>query len=354
MKSLAVWVVFIPLLVLVSCSKKDPSGIGAPEKKPAETPGLVTNDGNDAHGGDGYVAEFRNTGRRICKWLTENQAPLTEKVSSARFCEAVKRVIIESTADGLSLKGIFTDAINYPAQNRIVFNRERWQSLRAEHRLWQVVIHEVVSILGERADDVYLVSDKIIAAAFPDIVIKGSYYRGRLPSCESEVLVGDLASEELLKGTIGVELVPGETNSDWVGAHYYFRNGLEGDRKVLAESMVCDYGTFPSEVFKCRGGGNHQFKMENIDGLMSIKVRSPYIAGLLVRNRAVSIEQSFARHSIISYEQWGDLVRGALPLHIEDLKSGDWANYTRHGAATLGDELVMSFSASDCRWNAQP
>lgn len=101
--------------------------------------------GNDqGNGGDMYAAEFVNIAWKVANFLRNSQ--ITE-VNVDKFEQTVRRTKVESTTRPLSLNHLPKDAINYPRQSRIVFNRGRWKAMDNGERP-VLVLHEYLGLMG--------------------------------------------------------------------------------------------------------------------------------------------------------------------------------------------------------------
>jgi len=66
----------------------------------------------------------------------------------ASFEKAITNTHVDSTEGRLFLNGVLKDAINYPTQNKIVFNRLAWRDLSGERNRFLFVLHEYLGIMG--------------------------------------------------------------------------------------------------------------------------------------------------------------------------------------------------------------
>jgi hypothetical protein len=102
------------------------------------------------NGGDSYSLQFVKIGHDLESWIaskkgaTDFPAELDEK----SFVNTVNTTRVESTDEALSLNGIPKDAINYPAEKRIVFNRAAWDKLKTYQQRASLVMHEYLGIMG--------------------------------------------------------------------------------------------------------------------------------------------------------------------------------------------------------------
>ncbi|MBS1969672.1 MAG: hypothetical protein JSU04_05170 [Bdellovibrionales bacterium] len=99
------------------------------------------------NGGDTYAIEFVSVASDILDYL---QYTADGKVDLAKLKEVVKATKVESTNQLLSLKGMPKDAINYPAEKRILFSRTAWGNAKEAEKP-RLVLHEYLGVFG--ADD---------------------------------------------------------------------------------------------------------------------------------------------------------------------------------------------------------
>lgn len=122
-------------------------------------------EGHDqGNGGDLYAAEFVEAAERVLRFLQYNDA---KDVDLKKLAKAIEKTKVESTDEVLRLNGLPKDAINYPAQGRIIFNRKRWTELEPGQKP-VLVLHEYLGLLGVE-DASYAFSKKIIGAFTYDI-----------------------------------------------------------------------------------------------------------------------------------------------------------------------------------------
>lgn len=124
--------------------------------------------GNEgAHGGDSYSQEFINLGLALAQTLraVEPARMNIYHFNAISFKTAVDTVFVTSEEHALvKLKNIERDAINYPAENKILLNRTRWREATLQQKL-RLVMHEYFGILNVERDH-YNVSYE-----FQDIVV---------------------------------------------------------------------------------------------------------------------------------------------------------------------------------------
>jgi hypothetical protein len=114
--------------------------------------------GVTGNGGDRRAIEFVVIAEKIAQYVTD--AKKTE-VDIEKFHLAIATTKVESTNKILKLKGIPKDAINYPQEKRIIFNRESWDSSSDESIRAVLVFHEYLGIMGVD-DSSYKYSKKIL------------------------------------------------------------------------------------------------------------------------------------------------------------------------------------------------
>ena len=93
---------------------------------------------------DGYASQFVDLARMIQISLEKKADPA---IDAKAFERAIRKTKIESTDQALVIDGKSQDAINYPAEKRIILSRQGWSSLVGyEQRI--LVLHEYLGILG--------------------------------------------------------------------------------------------------------------------------------------------------------------------------------------------------------------
>jgi hypothetical protein len=109
------------------------------------------------NGGDTYALEFVAVADDVQKYLAADGA---EGLDLEALKNAIATTKVESTDKKLSLHGLPKDAINYPAEKRIVFSRLRWTQI-SEMQKPAIVLHEYLGILGV-ADQSYKFSKALL------------------------------------------------------------------------------------------------------------------------------------------------------------------------------------------------
>ena len=97
------------------------------------------------NGGDVYALQFISYGEKILLYLQNSQLNAIDTVTLGKIINSAQ---VESTTKTLKLNGMDKDAINYPAEQKIIFNRARWGSMSSEERL-ALVLHEYLGLMGK-------------------------------------------------------------------------------------------------------------------------------------------------------------------------------------------------------------
>jgi len=97
------------------------------------------------NGGDTYALEFTLIAKDIQNHL-EIMASSRE-INLLSLNEAIKSTKVESTENKLFLNNIPKDAINYPTEKRIIFNRTAWVNSKESFKP-SLVLHEYLGIMG--------------------------------------------------------------------------------------------------------------------------------------------------------------------------------------------------------------
>lgn len=101
--------------------------------------------GNElGNGGDSYAQEFTALGRRLVESIRSRPDPRIPDAGA--LAAAVDKTHVAS-AGKLELRGAEVDAINYPAESRIQFNRERWKEYDLRQKA-SLVLHEYLGVAG--------------------------------------------------------------------------------------------------------------------------------------------------------------------------------------------------------------
>lgn len=96
------------------------------------------------NGGDVYALQFITFAQYLLKHLQNSNI---KGLDIDALGNAINTSSVESTEEYLKLNGMDKDAINYPSEKRIIFNRIRWSSFITNERL-ALVLHEYLGLLG--------------------------------------------------------------------------------------------------------------------------------------------------------------------------------------------------------------
>jgi|GEM_PF-5180792 len=112
------------------------------------TNALATTSGDKGNGGDHYAIEFVDLAHQISGWICAGyDNTLGQQVGCKRFADAVDTTTVESTNDELEVGTAVKDALNFPLQEKIMFNRKAWDEMGIGFRRAQLVLHEYLGIL---------------------------------------------------------------------------------------------------------------------------------------------------------------------------------------------------------------
>lgn len=103
-------------------------------------------------GGNGAVAEFLRLGTDSLHTLANRSdtLELTRNFDPGLAARIFATTRVESTKEDLTLLGQDVTAINYPGENRIVFEEHAWARLDKTGKL-QLVLHEIVGLTHRKA-----------------------------------------------------------------------------------------------------------------------------------------------------------------------------------------------------------
>jgi hypothetical protein len=163
------------------------------------------------NGGDVHALEFVTTAQQVLSYLQKFKF---EGLDTKALGQAIDSAKVESTEEPLKLNGMDKDAINYPTENRIVFNSKRWGSLATNERL-ALVLHEYLGLLGKNDANYQfsklLLQDMTLRGA-SEVAIQGKNSWVRVQGDAAKALYDTLA-------------VPAENNRGEAGADLYFKIG---------------------------------------------------------------------------------------------------------------------------------
>jgi hypothetical protein len=179
-------------------------------------------------GGDVYALQFVSSAEQVLQYL--QKTPL-RSIDLVALEQAVNSAKVESTEETLKLEGMDKDALNYPAQNRIVFSRKRWEAMATNERL-ALVLHEYLGLLGQK-DASYQFSKNLLK----DLTTAGT----------SEVAIQDEFSWIKIQGETAKALydslaVPAKNDQGEAGADLYFKVGKSYRcfTDIRANEYACD------------------------------------------------------------------------------------------------------------------
>jgi len=119
----------------------------------ADTPAALSGGVRDGGGGDIYSQQFVQAAHDVysdCLRLDYlNRSP--SYLSIQALSDMIAQAQIDSTDSPLVLNGAEKDALNYPAEKRIVFNRGRWDKMTEEQKR-SLALHEYFGLLGWETD----------------------------------------------------------------------------------------------------------------------------------------------------------------------------------------------------------
>ena len=106
--------------------------------------------GNDGpHGGDSYGSEFSIIGYEIALSLSELNQSI---VNTEKFMKAIESVIVYSDESSrVTLNSQIVDALNFPNDNIILVNRDRWRVMNLTQKI-RLVFHEYLGIINSERD----------------------------------------------------------------------------------------------------------------------------------------------------------------------------------------------------------
>lgn len=94
------------------------------------------------NGGDTYAVEFVSIATDVLEYVQVNDSETYELLKNV-----LKTTKVESTDQYLVLDGVPKEAINYPSENRIIFNRAAWSNAKESYKP-VFVLHEYLGVVG--------------------------------------------------------------------------------------------------------------------------------------------------------------------------------------------------------------
>lgn len=111
------------------------------------------------NGGDVAALEFVAVANEVYEYLVRRDV---QDIKLPELRRSILQAKVESTDKKLSLDGVPKDAINYPSENRIIFNRIRWNEM-SEAQKPALVLHEYLGLIQVN-DASYKYSHQVLAA----------------------------------------------------------------------------------------------------------------------------------------------------------------------------------------------
>lgn len=213
------------------------------------------------NGGDVYALQFVSYANKILLYLQNSQV---EGLDIKTLSKAIESAKVESTTKDLKLNGMDKDAINYPTQNRIVFNQKRWSSMLNDERL-ALVLHEYLGLIGK--EDANYQFSKLVLKDMTTIsrVRPGSDSSWLL--CQDDSLVMNVYEHRQKEDTRRMDLV-----LLWGG--WAFQGFLDDELSGPVElKPVRGNGDFTGDVSLKFDSGGDQNRL-SIQGLLTVNGRS--------------------------------------------------------------------------------
>ncbi len=207
-------------------------------------------------GGDTTAMEFISIGYRVYDMLAgiekmNRNDDLKGLVDLAALKSRLETAKIESTNDRLEVNGAEVDAINYPAQNRIVISRPRWALEKPIETRAGLVLHEYLGLLLKDAH--YTISSKVAARIKVD----------PFGILEEFSLSCDVTKEHPTEGKIRFDIFN-------IGEHYawarFVITGRSGESRILENKMLRE-----------RGNGADEFSFAGARGSLYLELNYAHI-----------------------------------------------------------------------------
>lgn len=96
-------------------------------------------------GGDTYAIQFIDVARTAHDELKKRGSSL---IRLELLLNTINTAAVESTDKNLYLNGSLKDAINYPTQQKIIFNRKAWKDAANQRTRLLFVLHEYLGLMG--------------------------------------------------------------------------------------------------------------------------------------------------------------------------------------------------------------
>ncbi|MGE0614107.1 MAG: hypothetical protein AB7P04_00580 [Bacteriovoracia bacterium] len=162
MKKFSLWVSLFTLLGAAPVMAGEP------------TSGLVPGPGSSG-GGDTCALEFIETARTLRRELGVKYPEALQKIDLNLFQQMIDAVSVECVERTLVLNGVVKEAINTPAEKKILVSRQAWVSIQNPRKKVALVLHEYLGIMGVE-DGKYQVSSWFLGGGEVRYVTDGSSF----------------------------------------------------------------------------------------------------------------------------------------------------------------------------------
>ena len=142
----------------------------------------MENGGDHAgNGGDSIAIKVKVIGARLVAELRYASKKMPLQIDVDKLKTILESSKIETTKKDLILNGKRKDAINYPNENRIIFNATSWRLLSIQDKR-MLVLHELLGLLGVD-DKQYEITMALEKVASVEVV---PYFAGKDEDCLDE------------------------------------------------------------------------------------------------------------------------------------------------------------------------
>ena len=218
----------------------------------------------DSGGGDAIALDFIATAVNIGSWLDGNSSDVPG-LDAAHFKNKLANLNLSTTDKVLLIDGIEKDAVNYPAQVKIIVNRARWSKIASKYQKTSLVLHEFLGIMGIN-DTLYSVSAKIGAKIIGDKEDLKQFFL-----CISTMQIFDSSENKIVfsdqqSGVIEFQPIAG-------GTSVHFQHSFAGEKYRLQ-------GSIPWESFGANDPGHASIEYMMLDhtGLSAnVKIFNPIL-----------------------------------------------------------------------------
>jgi hypothetical protein len=145
------------------------------------------------NGGEVIASEFNSIARAAVHFLKLKTLTAVDRLLVEEVEKKIDTTLVTSVEYPLMLGTREVDAINYPADGKILINRKRWEliRLRTPSEITQIVLHEYIWIAGTDDGD-YAVSSRLVKQIEKDLnqnSVSTEKYQVALATLYSEVLL---------------------------------------------------------------------------------------------------------------------------------------------------------------------